>query len=105
MHSAVFCHLPSFEALGLDMKAHVSLGLSNAASSLLVGMVKWGMGSCGSMCYGRVASIGARFWVRLGCARYEGRCVTWIEHRSVFTPGGCGDVCVCVGGGCFMCQG
>ena len=38
--SAVFCHLPSFEALGLDMKADVSLGLSIAASSLLVGVVK-----------------------------------------------------------------
>lgn len=34
--SAVFCHLPSFEALGLDMKADVSLGLSIAASSFLV---------------------------------------------------------------------
>jgi hypothetical protein len=35
--SAVFCHLPSFEALGLDIKADVSLGLSIAASSFMVG--------------------------------------------------------------------
>lgn len=34
--SAVFCHLPSFEALGIDIKADVSLGLSIAASSFLV---------------------------------------------------------------------
>jgi hypothetical protein len=34
--SALFCHLPSFQALGIDMKADVSLALSIAASSLLV---------------------------------------------------------------------
>eukprot|EP00879_Flechtneria_rotunda_P021371 GHRR01022526.1.p1 GENE.GHRR01022526.1~~GHRR01022526.1.p1 ORF type:complete len:400 (+),score=129.69 GHRR01022526.1:397-1596(+) len=34
--SALFCHLPSLEALGFDIKADVSLGLSIAASSLLV---------------------------------------------------------------------
>ncbi|WIA33540.1 hypothetical protein OEZ86_006664 [Tetradesmus obliquus] len=34
--SALFCHLPSFQTLGIDMKADVSLALSIAASSLLV---------------------------------------------------------------------
>jgi hypothetical protein len=34
--SALFCHLPSFSALGLDIKADISLALSIAASSLLL---------------------------------------------------------------------
>lgn len=34
--SALFCHLPSLEALGIDIKADVSLALSIAASSMMV---------------------------------------------------------------------
>jgi hypothetical protein len=38
--SAVFCHLPSLESLGIDIKADVSLGLSIAASSFLVSAIE-----------------------------------------------------------------
>jgi hypothetical protein len=71
----VFIHLPSFEALGIDIKADVSVGLSIAASSLLVSLLlllPWQLSNTAG--WSRVVAeytTGFSSSVRMACFSYE----------------------------------